>query len=73
MTKEMLFSSRPPIQLVPHSLSLGLNWPECQTDHSPTTIAKVKYEQNYTSIPPYAITVCTGTILPLPLHSKRCQ
>ena len=69
----MQFSSQPPIQLVPDSLSLGLNWPGCQTDHSPTTTAKVKYEYNYTSTPPYAITVRTGTILPLPLNSNRYQ
>jgi hypothetical protein len=42
---------RPPIQKVPGALSLGINRPGREADHSPTSSAEVKNARSYTSTP----------------------
>jgi hypothetical protein len=43
---------KPPIQLVPGALFLGLKRPECEADYSPPSIVEVKNTWSYTSAPP---------------------
>jgi hypothetical protein len=45
--------TQPNIQWVPGSLSLGVERPGRETDHSPPTSAEVKNKWMYTTIPPY--------------------
>jgi hypothetical protein len=44
--------TQPPIQWVPGTLSLGVQRPEREADHSPTSSAEVKNVWSYTFIPP---------------------
>lgn len=53
-----------PVQQVPGALCLGEKQPECETNHSPPSCARVKNEYNYTSNPSYAFMACTGFTLP---------
>jgi hypothetical protein len=45
--------TKPPIQWVPGTLSLGLMRPEREADHSPPNTSEVKKTWIYTSTPPY--------------------
>lgn len=47
------------------SLSVGVNCPTCQTDHSPPTNAEIKSEWRYDSFHPCALMACKGTTLSL--------
>jgi hypothetical protein len=53
-------SSHLPVQLVRGALSLGVNWPGHDDDHSLPSSAEVKSEC-YTATLPYAFIACTGT------------
>jgi hypothetical protein len=46
-----------PIQLVTRDISPGVKRPRSETDHSPSTSAKVKKTWIYTCIPPYIFMV----------------
>jgi hypothetical protein len=54
VSRPALGHTRPPIQWVPGTLSLGVKRPECEADHSPATSAEVKNAWSYTSTPKYA-------------------
>jgi hypothetical protein len=49
-----LGSTQPPIQWVPGGLSLGIKWPDHESDHSPPSSVQVKNAWSYTSTPQYA-------------------
>jgi hypothetical protein len=44
--------TQPPIQWVPVALSMGVNWPGREADHSPPSSADVKNAFIYTYTPP---------------------
>jgi hypothetical protein len=47
-----LYFVQPPIQWVPGALSLGVERPGLEADHSPPTNSEVKNAWSYTSAPP---------------------
>jgi hypothetical protein len=49
--EQLLRCTQLPIQLVPGTLSPGLNWPEREADHLPLSSAEVKNVWSYTSTP----------------------
>jgi len=51
--KSALRSNQPPIQRVPGALSLGLNWPGNEANHSPPSSVEVKNVWSYISDPSY--------------------
>jgi hypothetical protein len=53
-SRPALGSTRPPIQWIPGTLSLGVKRPGCEADHSSPSSAKVKNAWSYTSTPQYA-------------------
>jgi hypothetical protein len=42
LSRLVLGSIQPPIQWVLGALSLGVKWPRCEADHSPSASAEVK-------------------------------
>jgi hypothetical protein len=60
VSRPALGPTQPPIQLVPGTLSVGVNRPGREADHSPTSIVEVKNAWTYTSTPP---TVLHGLVL----------
>jgi hypothetical protein len=62
-------STQPPNQQVSDVDSLGVKGPVCEANHSPTPNDENKYLWSLTSIPPYASTECTLTVVSL-LHHK---
>ena len=55
MSRRALGPTQPPSQWVWSFLSLGVKWPVCEIDHSPTSSAKVKNEWIFTSAPPICL------------------
>jgi hypothetical protein len=55
VSRTALGPTQPPIQGVPGAPSVGVKWPECEADHSPTSSAKIKNEWSYTSTPPIRV------------------
>jgi len=53
-SRQAVGPTRPPIRRIPRILSLVVRWPVSETDHSPTTSARVNNAWSYTSIPQYA-------------------
>jgi hypothetical protein len=64
--RTVLGPTQPHIQSVLRSVSLKVNWPGCEADHSCPSSAEVKNEWTYNSAPPYALKACTKAILSLP-------
>jgi hypothetical protein len=52
-SRTALGHTQPLIQWVPGSLSLGVEWPGHEADHSPPSGAEVKNIWSYTSMPEY--------------------
>jgi hypothetical protein len=52
MSRMALGPTQPPIQWVPGALSLGVEQPGYEADHTPPSSAKVKNVWSYTAIPP---------------------
>jgi hypothetical protein len=53
-SRTALGSTQPPLQWVAGALSLEVNWPGREADHSPPSSAEVKNAWSYTSTPQYA-------------------
>jgi hypothetical protein len=70
-SRPALGSTQPPIQWVPGAPSLGVKRQGREAGHSPPTSAEVNKIWIYTSTPPYAFMLSTGTtspFLPLPIR-----
>jgi len=52
MSKPAVVPTRLPVQLVLGAVSLGVEWPGCETNHLPPSSAQVKFEWRYTSCVP---------------------
>jgi hypothetical protein len=55
---------QPPNKLVPGAISLGVNQPGCEADHS-LSGTEVKVKWSCVSTPPYAFMICAGTTVSL--------
>jgi hypothetical protein len=65
VSRPALGSSRPPVQWVPETISLGVKWPGREADQSPPSSAVVKNAWSSISTPPIrlhgVVVNCTGT------------
>jgi hypothetical protein len=52
-SRTALEATQAPIQWIAEALSLGINFPGRETDHSPTSSAEVKNAWSFTSNPQY--------------------
>jgi hypothetical protein len=76
-TPPALGPTQPPVQRVPGALSLGVNLPRRETDHSPPSSAEANNAWSYTSTPQYPFMAWCSVkkkkkhkdILPLPFHT----
>jgi hypothetical protein len=71
-----LESTKPPIQWVPWALSLGVKWPERETDQSPPTSAEVKNASSCTSTPPirlHGVELRDKRNISSPCSKQSCQ
>jgi hypothetical protein len=52
-TRIFFFATQPPMQWVSGALSLGVEWPDREAEHSPPSSAQVKNAWSYTSTSSY--------------------